>query len=338
MKAWTLTAHGDPKKVLELRDHPDPSPGDNQVLIRCAGFGLNYADVMAVKGLYREAPPTPSIIGYEVVGRVEQCGAHVPSELKGKRVVAMTRFGGYAEQVVTDHRACAVIPEELPLGHAAAMATQGVTAWYSARMVCPLQKGERVLIHSAAGGVGQLLVQLALERGCEVYGVAKGAAKMEFLRTLGVQHPIDRGRGDVAEQVNRTLGAHRIDVSFNAVGGSSFKKDMALLGSGGRIVLFGGSERGSLGALGTLRFVWRMGLVVPIFLMMKSQSIIGVNMLRISDHHPERIAACLDGIISALRSGAVKPHVHAEYGREKLPDALEALAGGGTIGKVVVKW
>lgn len=338
MKAWTLTAHGDPKKVLALRDHPAPVPSENQVLIRCEGFGLNYADVMAVKGLYREAPPVPSIIGYEVVGRVEQCGAHVPSELKGKRVVAMTRFGGYAEQVVTDHRACAVIPEELPLGQAAAMATQGVTAWYSARMICPLQKGERVLIHSAAGGVGQLLVQLALESGCEVYGVAKGAAKMEFLRTLGVQHPIDRGRGDVAEQVNRTLGAHRIDVSFNAVGGSSFKKDMTLLGSGGRNVLFGGSERGTLGALGTLRFVWRMGLVVPIFLMMKSLSIIGVNMLRISDHHPERIAACLDGIIGALRSGVVKPHIHAEYAREKLPDALEALGGGGTIGKVVVKW
>lgn len=338
MKAWTLIAHGDPRNALELRDHPDPTPGAGQVAIRCEGFGLNYADVMAVKGLYREAPPIPSIIGYEVVGRVEECGTHAPKEMLGKRVVAMTRFGGYAERVVTDHRACAVIPDELPLGQAAAMATQGVTAWYAARMVCPLFPGERVLIHSAAGGVGHLLVQLALESGCEVYGVASGAAKMDLLRTLGVQHPIDRGQGDAHEQIQRSLGDHRLDVSFNAVGGSSFKKDMALLGSGGRIVLFGGSERGSLGALGTLRFVWRMGLVVPIFLMMKSRSIIGVNMLRISDHHPDRIATCLRHMIEALRSGTVRPHVHAEYPREELAGALEALGGGHTSGKVVVRW
>ena len=99
-----------------MAQHPDPRPGPQQVLIAVEGFGLNYADIMAARGLYRDAPPLPSILGYEVVGRVEACGAEVPAGLVGKRVVAMTRFGGYAQKAVTDHRACAEIPETMPLG------------------------------------------------------------------------------------------------------------------------------------------------------------------------------------------------------------------------------
>ncbi|MEO8733487.1 MAG: alcohol dehydrogenase catalytic domain-containing protein, partial [Flavobacteriales bacterium] len=155
MKAWQLTAHGDPQKVLALRELPDPSPKPGEVLIRSEGFGLNYADVMAVKGLYRDAPPPPCVIGYEIVGRVERCGEGVPSEWLGKRVLAFTRFGGYAQLACTDHRAIAAIPDELGIGEAVAMGTQGATAWYMSMLRWPVQSGMRVLIHSAAGGVGQ---------------------------------------------------------------------------------------------------------------------------------------------------------------------------------------
>jgi len=338
MQAWTLTTHGEPHKAFAMREHPDPVPSRQQVLVACEGFGLNYADVMAAKGLYRDAPPLPSILGYEVVGRVEQCGSDVPPELMGKRVVAMTRFGGYAQKAVTDHRALAVIPDDVPLGEASALATQGCTAWYAAKLLCPLAPGQRVLVHSAAGGVGQLLVQLALHAGCEVYAVANGREKVDYLKSLGVQHIIDRGSGDYASAIRRKLGDHRLDVSFNAVGGSSFRKDMALLGSGGRIVLYGGAERGGIGPFGTLRFVWRMGIMLPIFLMMKSQSILGLNMLRISEDKPEIIAASIAGVVDAYRKGILKPRVHQQYPASGLPDAHVALAGGKTIGKVVVKW
>ncbi len=338
MRTWTLTTHGDPRTAFALRQMPDPEPKPFQVRIAVEGFGLNYADVMAAKGLYREAPPLPSVLGYEVVGRVEQCGVQVPRSLLGKRVVAMTRFGGYAEKAVTDHRGIAEIPEDMPLGEAAALATQGCTAWYAARMLCPLMPGQRVLVHSAAGGVGHLLVQLALHSGCEVYALAKGADKVEYLRALGVQHPVDRGAGNAVATLRRLLGEERLDVSFNAVGGSSFKQDMSLLGSGGRIVLYGGAERGGLGALGTLRFVWRMGLVVPIFLMMRSRSILGLNMLRISEHKPAIIAACVKGVVDAHRTGVLKPRVHKEYHAEELPQAHVDLAGGRTMGKLVVRW
>jgi NADPH:quinone reductase-like Zn-dependent oxidoreductase len=338
MRAWTLTAHGDPQQVLALRDHAEPVPGRGQVLVRCEGFGLNYADVMAVRGLYREAPPVPSVLGYEVAGHVERTGPDAPAHLVGRRVVAMTRFGGYAELAVTDHRACAIIPDDLPLGEAAALATQGCTAWYAARMLCPLRSGERVLVHSAAGGVGHVLVQLALASGCEVFTLASGARKLAFLRGLGVQHAIDRRAPGHREQLLDLLGGARLDVSFNAVGGSSFGQDMRSIGSGGRIVLFGGAQRGALGAFGTLRFVWNMGVVVPILLMMKSRSILGINMLRIAEHKPEVLAECLREVVQAHARGVVRPHVQAEYPAAELPAALAALAGGDTLGKVVVRW
>ena len=338
MRTWTLLAHGDPTKVLALQEAKVPEPTAQQVLIRCEAFGLNYADVMAVKGLYREAPPLPSVLGYEVVGRIEAVGPSVPPGLIGKRVVAMTRFGGYAEYAVTDHRALAEIPSDMPVGEAAAMATQGCTAWYAARVLCPLRKGQRVLVHSAAGGVGHLLVQLALRAGCIVYGVASGAEKMAYLRSLGVQHPIDRSIGDHEQQLQRSLNGARLDVVFNAVGGSSYAKDQRLLGSGGRMVLYGGAERGSLGLFGTLRFVWRMGVVIPIFLMMKSRSILGINMLRISEDQPAVIAECLHGMVQAQAAGEIKAHVHAAYPAAELPQALLALQRGQTMGKVVVCW
>lgn len=340
MQAWQLIAHGAPEKALLLRELPDPVPASGQVLIDSEGFGLNYADVMAVKGLYRDAPPPPCVLGYETVGRIAQCGTGVPMDLLGKRVVAMTRFGGYAQKVVTDQQAVTVIPDEMPFGEAAALATQGCTAWYMARVVCPLRKGQRVLIHSAAGGVGQLLVQLAVHAGCEVFAVAAGSEKVAYLRSLGAKHAIDRNSADYAVQVRAILGTDGMDVSFNAVGGTTFKKDLALLGSGGALVLFGGAERsgGGSGFLGTLKFVWNMGLILPIFLMMKSKSLIGVNMLRMSERDPALVSECTRHMASAVSEGWLKPRVHHVHERTELPQAITALGSGSTLGKVVVRW
>ena len=335
MRAWILTRHGDPAKAFQLREVADPEPGPHQVRIAVEGFGLNYADVMAVKGLYREAPPLPSVLGYEVVGRVEKLGAEVPGDLLGKRVVALTRFGGYAEKACTDHRAMAVVPEDLSLGASLALGTQGATTWYMARVAWPLRAGMRVLVHSAAGGVGQLLVQLALHADCIVYAVAGGAEKTAHLTAMGVQHVIDRHQGDYAERLQHLLGNDRLNVSFNAVAGSTFRKDMKLIGSGGAVVLFGGAERGRMG---TLRFVWSMGLLLPIFLMMKSKSIIGVNMLKLGERDPALVAACLQGAVEAAERGVLDPHVHAELPAEHLPDAHVLLAEGGTMGKLAVRW
>lgn len=339
MKAWILEKHGAPESAFALCDRPDPVPGTGQVLIRSEGFGLNYADVMARKGLYRDAPEPPCVIGYECVGRVEGLGEGAPRELLGRRVTAITRFGGYAEQVITDHRACAMIPDGTGLGEACALATQGCTAWYMAMHARPLREGERVLVHSAAGGVGHLLVMIALRQGCEVFAVASGEEKMRFLRDLGVQHVIDRARQDYPEAVRRATGGAGIDVSFNAVGGSTFKKDRALLGMGGALVLYGGAERGNgAGPFATLGFVWRMGLVVPILLMMRSQSLIGVNMLRIGEAKPGVLAEVMRACVAAAGEGWLRPHAHDVFPAGQLAQAHTLLERGHSMGKVALRW
>ncbi len=337
MKAWYLIRHGEVDRAFTLREVPDPVPANGHVLVRSEGFGLNYADVMARKGLYREAPPPPCVIGYENVGRVVGLGGNVPKELLGKRVAAITRFGGYAGMVATDHRAVVVVPEELGLAEACALTTQGVTAWYMSMIAYPLRSGQRVLIHSAAGGVGNLLVQVAVHRGCEVFAIASGTDKMDLLKRFGAHHVIDRSRADYSQEVRALLKDQRLDVSFNAVAGSTFKKDLALLGDCGTLVMYGGAERGG-GFFGALRFVWRMGLVVPIFLMMRSRSLIGVNMLRVGEHRPDVLAECLHGTVQANSEGWLRPIAHDPFPAEHLPKAHALLESGRSMGKVVVKW
>lgn len=340
MKAWVLVRHGKPDRAFALREMPDPVPAPDQVLIRCEGFGLNFADVMARKGLYRDAPPIPCVLGYEVVGSVERCGDKVPADLRGRRVIALTRFGGYAQAVCADRRAIAPIPDDMEIGAALALATQGCTAWHATHFSTALRAGQRVLVHGAAGGVGHLIVQIALRKGCEVFAVASGEAKRSFLRSLGAQHPIDRDLGDHARQVAAIPGASPVDVSFNAVGGSSFKKDLRLLGKGGSMVLYGGAERsaGRLGRLSTLKFIWDMGLVLPIFLMMRSQGLIGLNMLRVAERDPDLLMRCMKEVAEAAGQGWLKPHVHAVLPAGRLAEAHALLESGRTIGKLALRW
>lgn len=322
-----------------MEEQPSPVPGEGQVLVRSEGFGLNYADTMAVRGLYRDAPPPPCVPGYEVVGRVTAAGAGVDRSVIGRRVAAITRFGGYAEEAVTDHRALMPVPEDLPLGEAAALCTQGCTAWYMAMIARPLRPGERVLVHSAAGGVGQFLVRIALHQGCTVFGVAAGERKIARLKAMGVHHPIDRSAGDHAQHMRTLLGRERLDVSFNAVGGSSFRKDMDLIGADGAVVIYGGSERGARrGPLATLRFVWDMGILVPALLMMKSRSVIGVNMLRIGEQRPALLKRCMDEVMQAHAAGWFPQLEHRSYEAAQLPEAIAQLTSGASMGKLVVRW
>lgn len=339
MKAWVLHRHGAPEHVLRTEERPAPEVGPGQVLVHVEGFGLNYADVMAVKGLYREAPPLPSVLGYDIVGRVVQGGPGVDPALIGRRVAGICRFGGYAEQVVTAAEAVAVVPDDLDLGTALALATQGCTAWYMARMAVPLRPGMRVLVHSAAGGVGQLLVQLAVHSGCEVVAVASGDVKRRYLQDLGAALVVDRGREEYSAAVRAWGQGRGLDVSFNAVGGSTFRKDLRLLAPAGALVLFGGAERGtSSGPLSTLRFVWNMGLVVPILWMIQSRSLVGVNMLRVGEQRPQQLAECLQATVRAQAEGVLRPHVDRTWPATELPAALAALGRGDTRGKVALRW
>jgi len=317
-----------------------PEPGPGQLRIAVEAFGLNYADVSARQGTYRDAPPIPCVIGYEVVGRVDKLGAGVEAPGLGARVTALTRFGGYATHALTDARAAAVIPDDLDRGVAVALPTQYGTAYHCAEEMVRLHQGDHVLVQAAAGGVGTALVQLAKRRGCVVYGTAGSNDKLEYLRQLGVDHPINYSHVDFAAEVRRLRGREGLDVVFDSIGGSSVRKGMDLLAGGGRMVCFGAASREAhrFQMLHDVPFALSFGLQHPIPLMIQSKSLIGVNMLRLSDDRPLALQRCLEAVVQLALAGDIKPHIGGRYRAEQIAEAHQFLESRRSIGKIVIEW
>lgn len=342
MKAAVLVRPGAAGTAFDLRDLPDPEPAAGQVRIAVDVFGLNYADVSARHGTYHDAPPLPSVIGYEVVGRIDRLGADVTGLAEGQRVTALTRFGGYATLAVTDARAVAPIPEDMDAAVAAALPTQGCTAWFAAEEMVRLHPGDHVLVQAAAGGVGSLLVQLAKRRGCVVYGTAGSDAKLGLLRELGVDVPINYQRNDFVEAIRAIRGADGIDVVFDSLGGAAVRRGLGLLAAGGRMVCFGAASRAATGMVPQIfediRFAASFGLPHPIPLLMQSKSILGINMLRVADQRPLVLQRCLGEVVALALAGELRPIIGGRYPVAELAAAHEHLEGRGSTGKLVVAW
>lgn len=339
MKAWVLTKNGVNADVFELREVPMPDPADQEVLVKVRQFGLNFADVMAMLGLYRDCPPLPAIIGYDIGGVVEKVGKGVTHLKPGDKVVGMSRFGGYAQYAVTQASALAILPETLSMEAGIAMVTQGVTAEYMAHYLQPIRKGEHVLVHAAAGGVGNVLVQLAREAGAVLYGTAGSQDKLDKLSAAGVDHPINYRTDKFQERIHEMDSFSGMDAIFDPVGGQSVKEGIKLLRPAGRMVVFGGSSfTDKKGFFGKVRNFLRFGFYHPMILLGKSISINGVNLLRIADSNPEIVTNCLQSIISKAGSGIVKPEVFSVFDSADFQKAITLLQNRKTTGKVVVQW
>lgn len=337
-EGYFLSKKGDAHQAFELKSFELPALQSDEVIVEVEAFGLNYADVMARRGLYREAPPMPCIVGYEAVGKVVEVGPNVDAELVGKRVLAFCRFGGYAKHLITNDYAVVPVGDEDAI-ELLALCTQGVTAYYMAEYLTPVHEYDTVLIHAAAGGVGTLLIQMAKRRGATVIAKVGRTEKEALVKELGADAVVNYRSGDYVEQVKNALNGGRLDVSFNPVAGSTYKKDMSLLGSGGRMILFGGSElaNGKLGILSALSFVFKMGRVMPIALMMRSKNILGVNMLKIADNKPEVLKHCLHEVVKLYQSGALKPQSGGMYSEDQLAEAHAMLESGNSTGKIGVR-
>lgn len=338
-QGFYLKSYGKPEQAFELRDFELTMPNDDEVLIECEAFGLNYADVMARNNMYKEAPALPTILGYEVVGMVKHIGKNVDPGILNKRVVAFTRFGGYAKHAKTLASAVAPIGN-IPAEEALALSTQFVTAYYMTIYANTIRPGDRVLIHAAAGGVGLALIQICKWKEAIVYAKVGNEDKVEFVKNLGADFVVNYNIEDYSETIQKELNGKFIDFSFNPVGGSTFKKDMHLLGAGGKIVLFGGSELSGtrLGILSSLNFVRKMGIIVPIGMMMQSKSILGVNMLKVGDQRPDVVSSCLKESLKLFEAGIVKPHVAAQFFSDDLSNAHSLLESGQSKGKISVFW
>lgn len=341
MRAVVIPRHGGPE-VLEVQEHPDPPVGAGEVRIAVKASGINFADLMARSGMYPDAPKLPSVIGYEVAGEVESVGEEVDSFAVGDRVVAGTRFGGYAELVSTAAANVIPLPQKFSFEEGAAIPVNYGTAYAGVVIMGGVREGDRVLIHSAAGGVGIAATQTAKERGAEVFGTAS-SAKHEAIRAQGVDHPIDYRTQDFEEEVRRITGGVGIDIAFDAIGPSSFRKDYRLLRPGGRLICFGlaevqtGEKRNipgmlkGLASMTTATMPWWKSMA----LMNENKGVYGLNMLGWWDREGD-LHRVIEPLVADLEAGKLKPVVAESFPFDRAGDAHEFIHQRRNIGKVVL--
>ena len=337
MKVVQLIKHGNDPSCFHIADASKPTPKAGQVLIKVEGFGLNYADVMARLGQYKDAPPLPAVLGYDVVGTIESVGEGVDNSRIGKRVVAVTEFGGYAEYAIAYEGAAAEVPNDMLLASATALATQYSTAYYAAFQLGNVQNGEHVFIHAAAGGVGLALVQFCKLRNCVMYGTVSNDAKAETIRQLGVQNIINSSKQNVLEELKELN--HKLDVIFDSVGGKGVKIGFKSLRAGGRIICYGGSQlTGGRGPLHLVKFGLSFGFYSPIQMLSQSKSIMGVNMLKLMREHPQSLKIILNDILKLLQAKKITMPVGETFPVGKLFQAHAYLQSRKSIGKIAVEW
>jgi synaptic vesicle membrane protein VAT-1 len=336
MKQIWITRTGGPE-VLEVREAPDPEPGEDQVRIRVAASGVNFADTMARIGLYPDAPKIPCVVGYEVAGTVERIGKRVTAFAEGDRVMALVRFGGYSDVVVAPAQQVVKIPNSLSFEKAAALPVNYLTAWIMLITLGNVQPGERVLVHAAAGGVGQAALQICKHRGAEVFGTAS-PGKHARLRELGCAHTIDYTSQDFAAEVARLTGGRGVDIVLDAIGGKALAKSYASLAPLGRLFSFGGSAFSS----GGKRKLWTMAsefIGMPSFkpfdLMDKNRGVFGVNLGHLWGE-TARTHALLKEVLALVEKGALDPVVDATFPFARAGEAHQHLSNRKNFGKVLL--
>lgn len=337
MKAIYLQKYGSAKEAFVVKETKIPTPKEDEVLIKVKYSGLNFADVIARRGMYPDAPKNPALLGYDVSGEISAVGEKVTEFKIGQQVVAMTRFGGYAEYAVTNKNGVAVVPDGYDMAAATVLATQACTAYYCAEDCVTLHKGDKVLIQAAAGGVGSLLVQIAKHRGCIVYGTAS-TGKQDFIKKLGVDYAIDYTKDNFYDVIKGN--GHQLDMVFDSLGGTAFAKGVKLLAPGGKMVCYGAAEQleSRKNKLKLISLAVGFGLFSPISLLMQSKSIITVNMLRIADFKQSVFNEVLHNVIKMADQKIITPHVSKVFPALDIAEAHDFLESRQSTGKVVLKW
>lgn len=323
--------------VLEVRERPDPVPEAGQVRIRVAAAGINFADILARMGLYPDAPRLPTVMGYEVAGDIDRLGSGVEGLAAGERVLALTRFGGYSDVVTVPVTQVLRIPTGLSCEKAAAIPVNYLTAWLMLIWLGNVHRGERVLIHAAAGGVGQAAIQICRWRGAEIIGTAS-SSKHQRLREMGVAHCIDYNTQDFEKEVKRLTDRQGVDIVLDAVGGASFARSYRSLAPLGRLFLFGVSsfapgERRSI--LAAVRGLLQMPTFRPIPLMNKNRGVFGVNLGHLWGQI-ERLQQMMGEILHLVAEGKLDPVVDKTFPFDQAADAHAYIQERKNFGKVLL--
>jgi len=323
--------------VLELREGPDVHAGPGEVRIRVVASGVNFADVMARMGLYPDAPKLPCVVGYEVAGTVDEVGGGASGFAVGDRVLAFTRFKGYADLVAVPAAQVAAMPAEMSFEEGAALPVNYLTAILMLEVLGNVRRGDRVLVHGAAGGVGFAAVQLCRLYGAEIIGTAS-AAKHAALKDAGVAHTIDYGTQDFVAETKRVTAGKGADVILDPIGGENLRKSYRALAPLGRLVAYGVSSMAPATSRRILPALWQLARM-PRFgfvrLMNENHGVLGFNLGHLWDEMP-RLRTFLEKLLDHYRDGHVRPVIAKTFPLADAAGAHAYLQSRANVGKVLL--
>ncbi len=323
MRAWQVHELGDPQEALKLEEVEEPEPAPGEVVVEVEAAALNFFDILLCRGEYQERPETPFTPGGEVAGTISSVGEGVDLK-EGLRVIA-TPFpsGGYAEKVVVPAEGGVFpIPDEMPSEAAAVMHVAYQSAHFGLHRRANLKRGETVLVHAGAGGIGSAAIQLAKAAGARVFSTAGGPEKVDKCKKLGAEVAVDYKEENFVDAVKEATDGQGADVIFDPVGGEVFDLSRRCVAFEGRIVVVGFTS-GSIADAPTNH------------LLIKNYSILGLHWGQYNKVAPELVRETHDALVELYQNGEIDPLIFETIPFEEVPEALGLLSSRKTYGKLV---
>jgi acyl transferase domain-containing protein/acyl-CoA synthetase (AMP-forming)/AMP-acid ligase II/NADP-dependent 3-hydroxy acid dehydrogenase YdfG/acyl carrier protein len=305
--------------LLRRTSRPEPQPGEVEIRVNAAG--LNFRDVMNAAGVY---PGGPIPFGAECSGTISAVGSDVTNMQAGDEVIAVAN-GSFSAYTTADARAVVPKPSAFSFGQAATIPIAFLTAYYSLHHLAKLSRGERVLIHAAAGGVGLAAVQLAQHAGAEIFATAGSSEKRAYLKSMRVPHVLDSRSLAFADEIMKKTGGHGVDVVLNSLPGEYITRSLSILAAYGRFVEIGKTDIYQNKPLGL--FPFRNNL-----------SYFAIDLERVCRERPTLLRSLLLELMVMFQQGSLKPLPHHIFPVEDAANAFRYMARRKNIGKVVLSF
>lgn len=323
MKAVLCKAFG-PADTLVLEEVASPTPAKNEILIDVHAAAVNFPDTLIIEGKYQFKPPFPFSPGGEAAGVVAAVGEKVSHLKPGDRVMALTGWGSFAEQVAAPAYNVMPIPKGIDFNSAAAFGMTYGTSMHALKQRANLQPGETLLVLGASGGVGLAAVEIGKAMGARVIAAASSAEKLEVAKAAGADALINYSEENLKDRVKELTGGQGADVIYDPVGGDLFDAAVRAINWNGRLLVVGFAS----GRIPEL----------PVNLaLLKGASVVGVFWGSFAQRQPQDNLANFQQLFAWYAEGKLKPLVSQTFPLERAADAINALANRTAVGKVVVE-
>ncbi len=320
---------------LKLEAEEIASLDQDDVLVKVHAIGLNFADVFALQGLYSATPKGQFIPGLEFSGEIIDVGSNV-KELPGTRVFGVIRFGAYTSHVIVNKAYISILPQGWEFADGAAYPVQALTAYYALKNLGNLQAKQKVLIHSAAGGVGIWANRIAHKLGGITIGIVGSVKKIDVLKEEGFDYSLVRSP-NIHDDVLKMLDGARPDIILECIGGKIFKESYRLMAEQGRMITYGAAHFGNKSSrpnkIVALTKYLRRPTIDPMLMMRENKSVMGFNLIWLFD----KTELFNESLKEMAKLNLPKPRIGHRFPFDQMLKAIRLLQGGGTTGKVVVE-